>query len=104
MLAENRRLDCLTAVVDEYAALLRADKGELLAEVVSAVPLKAAQKKEVEAKLKSSLGKKVEIDLRVDEKLLGGLVIRLGSAMLDASVVSKLERIRLGAKESVANL
>jgi len=104
VLAENRRLDALDAITEEFNALLRAEKGEVLAKVTSAVPLKAAQKKEIQAKLKSSLGKKVEIDVQVDESLLGGLVIRLGSTMLDASVASKLERMRDLSKEAVANL
>lgn len=103
-LADNRRLNVLEAIVEEYHALLREDKGELLADVISAVPLKAAQKKEIQAKLKSSLGKKVDINVQVDESLLGGLKIRLGSTMLDASVASKLERIRDLSKEAVANL
>jgi F-type H+-transporting ATPase subunit delta len=84
--------------------LLREKKGELLAEVTSAVVLKASQKKAIEASLKSSLGKKVEIDVKVDERLLGGLVIRLGSTMLDASVSSKLERLRVVGKEAIANV
>lgn len=103
-LAENRRLDSLCAIAEEYNALLREEKGEVLAKVISATPLSAAQKKEVQAKLKSSLGKKVEIDVQVDESLLGGLVVRLGSTMLDASVASKLDRIRDLSKNAVANI
>lgn len=104
VVAANRRLDCTREIAKAFAALLREERGELAAEVVSAVALKAAQVKSLEASLKSSLGKKVEVSVSVDEKLLGGLVIKLGSTMLDGSLANKLERLRVVGKESVANI
>jgi len=66
--------------------------------VVSAKALTAAQLKAVEGALKKAIGTKVQVEQRVDESLLGGLVVKVGSRMVDSSLKTKLQKMRLAMK------
>ena len=67
----------------------------MTADVTSAQKLTAAQLKSLEAELKKAVGAKVAIDAKVDETLLGGLVVKVGSRMIDSSLKTKLDKLRL---------
>ena len=96
--ARNRRLFNLTAIIDAYAALLAEHRGEVTAEVVSAKPLSAPQTEQVGAALREAVGRKVAVSLNVDPKLIGGLKVKVGSRLIDASLASKLQRLQLAMK------
>jgi F-type H+-transporting ATPase subunit delta len=98
LLAANRRLFALPEIAAAFLADLAARRGEIAAHVVSAQPLSARQQDELRDALRKSSGAKIAVDLRVDPSLLGGLVIRLGSRMVDASLKSKLNRLQLAMK------
>jgi len=66
--------------------------------VISAVELSARQLKDLTASLNKALGQKVSIDLTVDTSLIGGLIVRVGSRMIDSSIRSKLERLQIAMK------
>lgn len=95
VVAENRRLFALADMIKQFNAILAARRGEVTAEVVSAQKLTAAQTKALESELKKAVGAKVAVDAKVDENLLGGLVVRVGSRMLDSSLRTKLDQLRL---------
>jgi F-type H+-transporting ATPase subunit delta len=94
-LARNRRLGSFPAIAKEYRALLAEARGETVAEIVSAAPLSAARQAELEAKLRAAAGRKVTLDLKVDPKLLGGLKVKVGSRLVDASLQGQLKRLHL---------
>lgn len=96
--ADNRRLFALPAMIEAYRGLLAARRGEVTAEVTSARPLRPEQSARLEESLAKAVGGKVQIRARVDPSVLGGLVVRLGSRMIDASLSSQLERLRLAMK------
>jgi F-type H+-transporting ATPase subunit delta len=98
LVAKNRRLFALRAIVDAYLSRLAALRGEVTAEVTSATALTAAQKKSLSAALKSVVGKDVLLDLVVDPQLLGGMVAKIGSRMIDASLKTKLQQLTLALK------
>ena len=98
LLASNRRLFALPDMVRGYLAHLAERRGEISAQVVSAQALTPAQQEAIDAALRKAVGGKVAIDIRVDPSLLGGLVVRLGSRMVDASLKSKLNRLQLAMK------
>lgn len=98
LVAKNRRLFALPAMIGAYGALLARRRGEATAEVVSATPLSARQLETVTEALKSVTGGKVQIAARVDPSLIGGLVVRLGSRMVDSSLRTKLEKLQLTLK------
>lgn len=98
MVARNRRLASLTQIIDGFTSLLAAHRGEVTAEVTSAKALSSAQADAVGNALRSAVGKKVAVQLNVDPKLLGGLKVKVGSRLIDASLASKLQRLQLAMK------
>jgi F-type H+-transporting ATPase subunit delta len=98
VLADNGRLGELKPVIAVVRRLAAADRGETTAEVTSAHPLDDEQVIRLKANLKARLGRDVTIDARVDPSLLGGLVIRHGSQMIDASIKTKLNNLALAMK------
>ncbi len=98
LVARNRRLFRLPGIIDGFAALLAGARGEVTAEVTSARPLSAAQSEAVSTALRAAVGQKVTVAQHVDAKLLGGLKIKVGSRLVDASLASKLQRLQLAMK------
>jgi F-type H+-transporting ATPase subunit delta len=98
LLAEHRRLFALPEMIKAYGAMLAEHKGEVGAELVSAVPLSKDQVAKVRDQLSGTIGKQITLSARVDPGLLGGLVVRVGSRMLDASLRTKLRQLELVLK------
>lgn len=99
-LAEKRRLPVLPAVVAEVQKLIADKNGEISATVVAAQALDQSQLNEIAAGLKKATGKDVRISLEIDAEIMGGLVIRVGSKLIDSSVRTKLERLHRALKNS----
>jgi F-type H+-transporting ATPase subunit delta len=98
LVAENRRLFALVDMIDAYLGELARRRGEVTATVTSAVPLSDAQTAAVTDALKRAVGGKVAVDLKIDASLIGGLVVKVGSRMIDSSLKSKLQRLQLVMK------
>jgi len=103
LLAHKQREHLIAEVVEEYQALRDERQGILDAEVRSAVPLSAAQERELRTRLARSTGKNVRVRASVDPALRGGLVVRIGDTVVDASVRRQLERLRELLREDVTN-
>ena len=99
LMAAKRRLFVLPQLVADLKARIALDKGEVTADVVSAVKLTAAQTKKLAETLKASVGKTVKLNATVDESLIGGLVVKLGSTMIDTSIKAKLASLQNAMKE-----
>jgi F-type H+-transporting ATPase subunit delta len=98
LLARNRRLFALPEMIQGYLQLLAEQRGEVTAEVRAAQTLSPAQKEAVSEQLRKAVGRKVAVDIAVDPSLIGGLVVRVGSRLVDASLKSKLHRLALAMK------
>lgn len=98
LLAHKRRLFALPDVIDAFDAMLAAHRGEVSAEVISAVALTDEQTAEIRKQLAASVGQEVTLSTAVDPRLLGGLVVRLGSRMIDASLRTKLRQLELAMR------
>jgi F-type H+-transporting ATPase subunit delta len=98
LVAQNRRLFAVPAMIDAFLARLAARRGEITAEVAAAQALTPAQLDAVNEQLRKAMGSKVAVEVRVDPALLGGLVVKVGSRMVDASLRSKLHRLQLAMK------
>jgi F-type H+-transporting ATPase subunit delta len=98
VLADNGRLGELKAVIKTVRKLAAANRGETTAEVTSAFPLNDDQVARIKSNLRARLGRDVTIDAKVDPQLLGGLVVRLGSQMIDASIRTKLNTLAMAMK------
>ena len=99
LMAQNRRLFALPQLVARLAELIAEDRGEITAEVVSAAPLSPEQAKKLTETLAAKSGKTVKLNTRVDEGLIGGMIVKLGSQMIDSSIRSKLASLQNVMKE-----
>ncbi|MTJ82126.1 MAG: F0F1 ATP synthase subunit delta [Telmatospirillum sp.] len=98
LVARNRRLFAVEGMIAAFLARLAVRKGEVTAEVASAIPLAEKQIGAIEAALKSVVGSNVTVDAVVDPGLLGGLVVKIGSRMVDGSLRTKLQHLQLAMK------
>jgi F-type H+-transporting ATPase subunit delta len=98
VLAHNRRLSQAPAVISAFRALAASHRGETTADVTSAHPLSAAQVTALKSKLKSKIGRDVAVNLMVDREILGGLVVKIGSQMIDSSIRTRLNALATAMK------
>ena len=97
--AGNRRLFVVPEIITGFKQLAAKHRGEVAAEVTSAEPLSDAHVADLKAALKASLGKDVSLDTHVDPSLIGGLIVKVGSRMIDGSLRTKLNSLKLAMKE-----
>lgn len=100
LLGQNRRGRDLPAVIAAFETLYAKKTGLIAAEVVSAQALSAAQTKSVQAALRAALGKDPELTSRVDPSILGGLKVKVGSKLFDASLKTKLDQMKFALKRA----
>ena len=98
VVTQNRRLFALLQIIDAYLAELARRRGEVTAVVTAARKLTTEQQSALTETLKKVVGAKVQVDLEVDPELLGGLVVRVGSRMIDSSLRTKLEKLQYAMK------
>jgi F-type H+-transporting ATPase subunit delta len=96
----NRRLFAVRDMIKAFRQLVARHKGEATAEVTVAEPLKAEHFEALRAALKSVSGKDIDLDIEIDPAIIGGLVVKLGSRMVDTSLRTKLNAIRHAMKEA----
>ena len=99
-MAQNRRAAAIGAAITAFEALSAAERGVASAEVTTAVKLTPAQETGLKAALRLALGKDPEIETHVDPSILGGLKVRVGSRLYDASLRSKLDSLRFALKRA----
>jgi F-type H+-transporting ATPase subunit delta len=90
----NRRLFALPGMIDAFLRQLAKRRGEVTVHVSSARPLSPEQAAELSDALKKSVGPKINIESRVEPELIGGLVVRVGSRMVDTSIRTQLQKLR----------
>jgi F-type H+-transporting ATPase subunit delta len=98
VVARNRRLFAVPAMIDAYLAKLAERRGEVTAEVTVAQPLDEARTAALNEQLRRAVGARVAVDVRVDPALLGGMIVRVGSRMVDASLSTRLQRLRMAMR------
>jgi F-type H+-transporting ATPase subunit delta len=98
VLGEGRRLDALLPIIASFQERLAAHRGEVTAHVGAAQPMSPEQIEQLTAALKTVFGAKVAFDVTLDPALIGGLVVKVGSRMIDSSVSSKLQNLKLAMK------
>ncbi|MEM5475405.1 F0F1 ATP synthase subunit delta [Pacificibacter sp. AS14] len=99
LLAQNRRLFVLPQLVETLNAMLAEERGELTADVTSAKAMTKTQSDKLAKTLSAQFGKDVTINATVDESIIGGLIVKVGSKMIDTSIASKLASLQNVMKE-----
>jgi F-type H+-transporting ATPase subunit delta len=98
VVARNRRLFAVPEMIEAYLRQLAERRGEVTAEVTVAQPLSEARQTALTEQLRRAVGARVAVDIRVDPALLGGMIVKVGSRMVDASLNSRLQRLRLAMR------
>lgn len=99
LMAQKRRLFVLPQVIAQLRAMIAESKGEVTADVTSAKPLTQTQSDKLAKTLTANIGKDVNINATVDESLIGGLIVKVGSKMIDTSIRSRLNSLQNAMKE-----
>jgi F-type H+-transporting ATPase subunit delta len=99
LIARKRRLFAAPDMIKAFRALLARHRGQTSAEVTSALSLTESQLRALQTALKAALHKDVQLDQKVDATLLGGLVVKVGSRMVDSSLRTKLNSLKQTMKE-----
>ncbi len=100
LLAANRRASALGVIIKAFQALAAERRGTISAQVVTAIPLTGAQTDSLAAALRTALGKDPRIETRVDPAILGGVKVRVGSRLYDASLKSRLDSLKFALKRA----
>ncbi len=100
LVAQNRRLFAIGDITRGYKAMVAKHKGEVTAQVTVAEKLSDARLAEIKAALKSVTGKDVLVDVQIDPAIIGGLIVKIGSRMVDSSLRTKLNAIKFAMKEA----
>ncbi len=100
LVASNRRLFALEDMIRAFCALAADERGEVSAEAATAAPMTDDQVKALRLEIERMVGKAVNLNTRVDPDLLGGLVVKIGSKMVDASLKTKLNRLKTEMKKA----
>ena len=99
LMAQKRRLFVVPHMVTRLREMIAEEKGEVTADVKTATALSDAQRQKLAETLKASVGRDVKINATVDESLIGGLVVKVGSKMIDTSIRAKLNSLQNAMKE-----
>jgi F-type H+-transporting ATPase subunit delta len=98
LIARNRRLFAAADMMKSFRALVARERGEVSADVASAHALTPEQMQQLSDTLRTTIGKNVQINTRVDPRLLGGLIVKVGSKMIDGSLRTKLDNLKVAMK------
>ncbi len=98
VVARNRRLFAVPAMIEAYLNKLAERRGEVTAEVTAAQALSEAQQNALGDQLRRVVGSRVAMDIKVDPSLLGGMIVKIGSRMVDGSLKGQLQRLQLSMK------
>jgi F-type H+-transporting ATPase subunit delta len=98
VVAQNRRLFVLENMCAAFHSLLAKSRGEISAEVTTVLPLSEKQQQALTEELRKSIGSRVVLNTKIDHTLLGGMVVKVGSRMIDSSLKTKLQRLEFSLK------
>lgn len=99
LVASNRRLFAVRDMIKAFRALVARHKGEVTAEVTVADALSDSRLAEIKAALNAATGKDVQVDVKIDPAIIGGLIVKLGSRMVDSSLRTRLNALKHAMKE-----
>ena len=98
LVAKNRRLFALGGMIEAFLSDLARRQGKVSADITVAQPLTESQTATMNAAVKQTLGDKVAISVTVDSSLLGGMVVKVGSRLIDNSLRTKIDKLQLAMK------
>ncbi len=98
VISKNKRFSNLLSIISQYININAKKRGDILADVTSAEDLNDEQKKNIQEQFKIIFGDKLSINFKVDNKIIGGLIIKVGSKMIDMSLENKINKLKIAMK------
>ena len=98
VLEQNKRFSNLYSIISQFININAYNRGNVLADITSAEELNDEQRKNIKEQLKNTLGKKLSLKFIVDKKIIGGLVVKVGSKMIDTSLANKINKLKIAMK------
>ena len=98
VISQNKRINFLSAIISRYYAINSEKRGDVVAEITSAEILTDQQKNGIKDQLRSILGEKLSLNYKIDHKIIAGLIVKVGSKMIDSSLDSKINKLTIAMK------
>ena len=98
VISNNKRFVHLSSIISQFININAQKRGDVLADVTSVDELSDKQKNEINDQLKSILGKNLSLNFKIDKKIIGGLIVKVGSKMIDSSLASKINKLKIVMK------
>ena len=98
VLEQNKRFSNLYSIISQFININAYNRGDVLADITFAEEINDEQRKKIKEQLKNTLGKKLSLNFIVDKKILGGLVVKVGSKMIDTSLANKINKLKIAMK------
>ena len=99
VISRNKRFAKLSSIISQFMNINSQRRGDIFVDVTSAEELLDKQKNGIKDKLKSMLGEKLSLNFNVDKKIIGGLIIKIGSKMIDSSLATKINKLKIAMRE-----
>ena len=100
VISRNKRFAKLSTIISQFMNINSQKRGDVLADVTSADELSDNQKNGIRDQLKQTLGKKLSLNFNVDRKIIGGLIVKVGSKMVDSSLATKINKLKIAMREA----
>jgi F-type H+-transporting ATPase subunit delta len=100
VISSNKRFAKLSSIISQFMNINSQKRGDVLADVTSADELSDNQKNGIKEKLKQTLGEKLFLNFKVDRKIIGGLIVKVGSKMVDSSLATKINKLKIAMREA----
>ena len=100
VISRNKRFAKLSSIIFQFMNINSQKRGDVLADVTSADELSDKQKNGIRDQLKQTLGEKLSLNFNVDRKIIGGLIVKVGSKMVDSSLATKINKLKIAMREA----
>ena len=100
VISSNKRFVKLSSIISQFMNINSQKRGDVLADVTSADELSDSQKIGIRDQLKQTLGEKLSLSFNVDRKIIGGLIVKVGSKMVDSSLATKINKLKIAMREA----
>ena len=98
VLDKNKRISNLSSIILQFKKINSEKRGDISANITSADELSQDEKEKIINQLKNSLGQKLSLNFDVDKNIIGGLIVKVGSKMIDTSIANKINKLKIAIK------
>ena len=98
VISKNKRFANLSSIISQFVNINAKKRGDVIADITSADELSDDQRVNIKEQLRTILGDKLSLNFKVDKKIIGGLIVKVGSKMIDTSLINKINKLKIAMK------